>query len=392
MTWTRPADLRAQLQKLWDRGDILAALVTGDAQFPKRLALRAPTSAELTESFETARTWIGELQRMPHCRLEMREFRHRTFGANAIPCAAWIDTLDDAAALLGKRRELNGFMALINATRRQQPQLQPWLAQRPLKALELHDAWERLLGIVTWLRDHPRPNVYLRQVDLPGVHTKFIEAHRGVLAELLDLALPPEAIDPAYTGTGQFAARYGFRDKPLRIRFRVLDRAKRILPSKDATQDITLDADSFASLNPALSQVFITENETNFLAFPEVENSMVIFGAGYGFSLLAPAAWLARCRLYYWGDIDTHGFAILDQLRGVFSHAESLLMDRATLMAFQAQWGTEDKQTLRDLRRLRSDEQALYDDLRDNRIRKGLRLEQEQIGFDWVKGAVAGLQ
>ena len=37
---------------------------------------------------------------------------------------------------------------------------------------------------------NPRPNIYLRQVDLPGLHTKFIEAHRGVLAELLDLALP----------------------------------------------------------------------------------------------------------------------------------------------------------------------------------------------------------
>ena len=88
--------------------------------------------------------------------------------------------------------------------------------------------------------------------------------------------------------------------------------------------------------------------------------------------------------MYYWGDIDTHGFAILDQLRGQFAHVDSLLMDRATLNAHIAIWGVEDKPSLADLPRLTPDERALYDDLRDNRIRKGLRLEQEHIGFGWL--------
>ncbi|WP_354686748.1 DUF3322 domain-containing protein [Cupriavidus necator] len=391
MNWSRPADLRAQVQKLWDRGDILSALVCGDTLFPKRLTLRVPTSGELTEGFEAVRNWLGELKQMPHCRLEMREFRHRTFGTNMLPSAAWIDALDDAAALLGKRREIERFSALLAATRQLQPLLVPWLAQRPLRALELHDAWERLLEIVGWLQRHPRPGLYLRQVDLAGVHTKFIEAHRGVLAELLDLALAPEAIDRQYAGITQFAARYGFRDKPERIRFRILDRGNRMLPGDAPTHDVTLDANSFAALRPGVSRVFITENETNFLAFPEAADSLVIFGAGYGFGLLAKATWLSHCRLHYWGDIDTHGFAILDQLRSVFDHAESLMMDRTTLMAFEAQWGVEDNQTLRDLSRLRPEEQALYDDLRDNRIRKNLRLEQERVGFDWVREAVAGV-
>ncbi|CAN7146430.1 hypothetical protein D9M68_115170 [compost metagenome] len=391
MNWSHPADLRAQVQRLWDRGDILGALVSGDSLFPRRLTLRVPTSGELTESFEAVRNWLAELRQMSHCRLEMREFRHRTFGANMLPCAAWIDTLDDAAALLSKRREVERFTALLAGTRNAQPLLVPWLGQRPLRALELYDSWPRLLEIVGWLQRHPRPGVYLRQVDLPGVHTKFIEAHRGVLAELLDLALAPEAIDRQHAGMSQFASRYGFRDKPERIRFRMLDRANRALPGQAPTHDVTLDADSFAALRPGVSRVFMTENETNFLAFPEAADSLVIFGAGYGFSLLAKATWLSQCKLHYWGDIDTHGFAILDQLRSLFGHAESLLMDRATLMAFEAQWGVEDNQTLRDLSRLRPEEQAVYDDLRDNRIRAKLRLEQERVGFEWVREAVKRL-
>ena len=37
-------------------------------------------------------------------------------------------------------------------------------------------------------------------------------------------------------------------------------------------------------------------------------------------------------------------------------------------------------------------EHAVYDTLRDNRLRAGLRLEQERIGFGWVKQSLAALQ
>ena len=391
--WTRPTDLRAQVQKLWDRGEILAGLVSGEPLFPRRLALKPPTSAEMSEHFDAVRTWIAELREASFCRVEMREFKHRLFGANAVPDEAWIDTFDAAVALIGKRREATRFAALLETTRSSQPRLLDWLAKRPLRALALYDEWHRLLEIVAWLERHPRPGVYLRHVDIPGVHSKFIEAHRGVLAELLDAVLPPDAIDADASGVSQFARRYGFRDKPARIRFRILDGEQRFLPGGTG-QDITLDAASFALLEPQVTQVtrvFITENETNFLAFPEVPDSLLIFGAGYGFDMLAQAAWLSRRRIYYWGDIDTHGFAILDQLRRSFAHVASFLMDRPTLMAHQALWGSEPDQVVHDLPCLTVAERALFDELRDNRIRKNLRLEQEMIGFGLVRTALANL-
>ena len=116
---------------------------------------------------------------------------------------------------------------------------------------------------------------------------------------------------------------------------------------------------------------------------------MVVFGAGYGFEVLAGAQWLHRCAVHYWGDIDTHGFAILDQLRATLPHAQSLLMDRATLLAHADHWGEEPQPLLRNLPRLTAEEGALFDDLRDNRLRPRLRLEQERIGFGWVQQALA---
>lgn len=392
MNWTTPADLRAQLQKqkLWVRGEILASLVTNAPLFPKRLQLKRPASAEIADHFTEVRAWISALRSMTHCRVVMREFKHRLFGTNTIPEEAWIDTLEDALSLIGKQREAARFTMLVEATRQHQPELLDWLAKKPHAALALADEWHRLLAIVAWLKAHPRPGIYLRQVDILGIHSKFIELHRGVLGEWLDLVLLPEAVDFTASGVNQFARRYGFLDKPLCVRFRMLDQAHALLPEV-YERDIALDADSFARLNPKITRAFITENEINFLAFPEVKDGLILFGAGYGFEMLRKARWLEHCKIHYWGDIDTHGFAMLAQLRSAFPHTQSFLMDRATLLAFEAHWGAETKPTRRDLPRLTPAEQALYDDLRDNRLCKNLRLEQERIGFKWVKAALAAL-
>lgn len=388
MSWTSPDDLRAQLNRLWIGGELLAALAAGTEMFPRRLKLKGPTSAEMAGRFADVRAWIAHLRAMPQVRIEMREFSHRVLGNNAVPEEAWVDTLDQALTILGKQQEANRFRRLVSVTQQAQPALVAWLARRPLQALGLWREWPLLLDVVTWLQAHPRPGIYLRQMDLPGVHSKFVEAHRAVLSELLEIALPPGAIDRSVSGVSRFAQRHGFLDKPLRIRFRMLDQACRLL-AEGSREDVTLDAESFALLKPRVSKVFITENEVNFLAFPPVAGSLVVFGAGYGFDVLAQADWLADCRVFYWGDIDTHGFAILDQLRNRFSHVESFLMDRLTLMAFEPLWGEEAQQVIRDLPRLGPEEAMLYDDLRDNRLQRNLRLEQERVGFAWVEAAIS---
>ena len=391
MSWTTAKDMKAQLHRLWERGDLLRPLVTGETPFPRRLTLTGPSSTELAERFEAARNWITDLTAIPHIRIEWREIRHRILGTQRLPQSAWIDHLDDALAMIGKRPHAARFEALLAPTRARAPALLPWLTKRPLQAIELSDVWPRLLDIVTWIQATPRPGIYLRQIDLPGIHSKFMEAHRAVLAELLDLALPPEAIATDYQGINQFAPRYGFLAKPTRIRLRILDKQITPVPGLEFP-DLTLDATSFAKLDIPVRRVFITENETNFLAFPATASAIAIFGAGYGWDALAKAQWLRHCAIHYWGDIDTHGFAILDQLRNRFGHVASFLMDRPTLMAHEPLWGSETSQTTHDLANLTETEKTLYDDLRDNRIQANLRLEQELIGFEFVRAALATLE
>lgn len=388
MSWTTPADLRAQVQRLWDRGDLLRATVMDAVAWPLRLSLKSPGAADLSDRFESVRDWLHAIAGTPQVRIEWREWNHRIQGMQRLPAAVWLDTLQDALTFIGKARQARRFEDLWHQTVVAQPMLAAWLSRRPIQALDLADRWERLLAVVAWLQARPRPGVYLRQVDVPGVDSKFIEAHRSVLAELLDASLPPEVIDTGATGIAQFNRRFGFLDKPVRIRFRLLDPAQPSLPGCHAApgmlSDITLDAASFAALDLPVERVFVTENETNFLAFPAVAGSIAVFGAGYGWAALARAAWLGRCQLLYWGDIDTHGFAILDQLRGYFPGAASFLMDRETLLAHRPHWGEEPEPVRHGLSRLTSEEAAVYDDLRFDHHHPRLRLEQERVGFGWL--------
>jgi hypothetical protein len=387
MNWTRPPDLRAQVQRLWDSGRWLSTVAKDERLFPLRLSLKCPTSIEIAGQFAAVREWISELTKMQHVRIVMSERKHRVFGSNLIPAEAWIDSVDEATALIGKQRDLLRFSELIQQTREHQPPLLAWLSKRPLRALELYAEWARILAVVAWIHGNPRPNVYLRQVDIPGVHTKFIETHRGVLQELLDLVLPPDTIDSLANGTSRFTKRYGFRDKPSLIRFRMLDPSAALLKAGEL-QDISLDADSFSKLSTTVARVFIVENEINFLAFPQVHGGMVIFGAGYGFDVMRQATWLSDRSIYYWGDIDTHGFGILDQMRSILPTSKSFLMDRQTLVAHQSQWDSEPQPLLRDLPHLDDAESALFDDLRNNRMGMHVRLEQERVGFGWFENAL----
>ncbi len=61
MTWTGPKDVKAQLARLWDRGDLLRDSVTGHGRFPLRLSVKSPDSADITDRFNEVREWVAEL-------------------------------------------------------------------------------------------------------------------------------------------------------------------------------------------------------------------------------------------------------------------------------------------------------------------------------------------
>jgi hypothetical protein len=384
--WTTPADLRGQVQRHWDSGRLLAAAITGESLFPLELRLRGPDTRALSERFEEVRQWIRELESESRCQIEWREINHRLLGRNRVPARLVVPGEREALELIGKTGDAARFRALAGSTLERLPELGAWLARRPLTALEYAADWERTLAVLLWFRGHPRCGLYLRQLDIAGVDTKFIEGRKPLLAELLDIVLPPEALgDSGAAGQRNFEARYGLASKPSQVRFRILDGRLAI----QGLTDLAVPAREFAFLDLPVERVFITENEINGLAFPSVPGSLVIFGLGYGLDRLSEVRWLHDRGLHYWGDIDTYGFHILDRLRVRFPAAQSFLMDRETLLEHAPLWVRESNPYDGELPRLTSAERALYDDLRHNRLGESVRLEQERIPYGWLQRALA---
>jgi len=246
------------------------------------------------------------------------------------------------------------------------------------------DNWQHLLNICSYFKNHPRPDCYIRQLDITGVDSKFIEQHKGILNELLSQVLAEENYNTEIVGLSHhgFERRYGLRYDPPLIRLRILDTCLAL----HGLTDLTLTVDEFIQLNIAVKTVFIAENKINGLAFPGYPNAIVIFGLGYAVNLLVDAQCLVNKDLYYWGDIDTHGFAILSRLRHYYPQVKSLLMDQETLDKFMSLsvYESLEKSEQNALSHLTDEENNLYQQLQQSLI----RLEQERISFLYLQKAL----
>ncbi len=391
--WTTPDDVRDRLRKMWNSGRLMSAALSGETLFPYEWKIVRPKSVEWGERFDEVRRWIrnlssGSMDSVGYgYQVRWEEIDHRVLGKNRMPVRVVVPSLEDALRLIGKGRDLERFLARARDTLVRFPSLSGWLLDHPFVFESHGDDWDRILAVLSWFVRNPRPERYLRQLDIEGVDTKFIESRRGILGDLLDRLLPEESRDLRFTGAREFEGRFGLLSKPALLRFRILDPDLRI----QGLSDLSVPAREFSDLSLPVERVFITENEINGLAFPAVPGGIVLFGLGYALENLGQVEWLSRSDMFYWGDIDTHGMAMLDRLRGYFPRVQSFLMDRETLLAHRPLWGREPRPVKAQLSRLTDSERVLYDDLKDNRLGNGVRLEQERIPYHRVLEALSAL-
>lgn len=378
--WTTRVDVIARLRRRWDSGELLVAFAGGTALLPLDVPLRGPTARDVAADFTAVREWVQGWRASDGLRVEYQAVGGRVVGVNELPRRVWVDDWRRLWALLGVGRAVRLFTELLDDTHAVAPTLAEWMLEKPHEVLALAEEWRRIVETVLWIDSKADPGIYLRQVDLPGVDTKFIERHQKVLARLLDRQLDPSRIDfdcpPA-----DFIGRYGFRRKPRYVRFRWLDPAART----GGFTELTVRADELAAAPLPADTVLIVENETTYLALPPVPGAVAIFGGGYSLTRLDEVGWLVDRRVHYWGDIDTHGFAILDRLRSTFPHVESVLMDRETLLAHEEHWVQEKAPVVARLEHLRPVEKELYRDLVEDTFGVAVRLEQERIRYGVVE-------
>jgi hypothetical protein len=377
--------LKQKLLRHWHAKKLHQNYLQDSGLFPYQLKIKKVSSKVLLNNFQQIQKdfkTLSDFSKQKKYPLQYRPLATQKMGEQNIPDYFEL-TETQYLSWIGKTSHFQSFKKLATSLDKY-PKLAPLFYQKPFLLVEHKNQFKQLLTVVGWFIGHPNKCIYMRQISIANIDTKFIEKHKKILSLMLDCCLPKTQIKEQYTGLSHhgFEKRYGLNYEPNRIRFRLLDKSLSI----HGLTDLELTQEGFQQLQLKPKNIFITENKINGLTFPMLSQSVVIFGLGYGIKLLANTPWLKNANLYYWGDIDTHGFTILSQLRSVLPNIQSVFMDETTLLQYKNVWVQEDNQQRKTsrLNALTDEENQLYNKLIENHFGKNIRLEQELIPFDEV--------
>lgn len=251
------------------------------------------------------------------------------------------------------------------------------------RTVRLDDAdVEVVISAITWLNEHPDLREWTpRQLPIPEMHTKWLESQQSILRGLLGRDISTETrprltvahltyVDPEYLATGQ--------------------RRHDAWTTGDTHQPAYVP-----------QTVLIVENRDCRLWFPDAAGTIVVEGGGKAASsLLADVEWIrTAARVFYWGDIDADGYAILDHLRATFAASgirlESILMDATALTRFahlgvnRDKYGAALKPRSTSLRSLTTAENDAYAAVATTGNAAFRRIEQERIPIAEAHRALA---
>ena len=354
--------------------------------WPYVVALGKPTEKDVSADPALVRAWVQAwLEFFEPTWVRWVEVHWPRMGSQRVPTHLEIPSARALAAWIGQEQRFERACERYGRC----AVLWPGLADKPvlMRAFDVladysEPDFARLVQFVGWLFANPDSGHMLRQVPVPGVHTKWLDAKRRLLVTEWLAGLREQSTDEG------FHEICGLRSPPLRVRVRVLCPELRAVTS--GLCDVEAPLEELAKLPLSPERVLVVENLESGLALPDVLGCVAVLGLGNAVSLLSGLPWVADAEIVYWGDIDTHGFVILDRARATLGVLRSVLMDETTLLACRDLWVEEPVQTnARELVHLTAAERAVFEGLRTQRWAHHARLEQERIPWSRVLEALS---
>lgn len=336
-----------------------------------------PTEKEALQDLAAAKKWVQSWLNVNQ-NVQWCERQWSSIGKQKIPEKVLLTTKDEIADFAGKALLWECVKSrtheLANRWKdswsKSCPQYDDQMLRQAIKTTvakycDLSDEdWQVYLSVLEWFVTNQGQSIYPRQLPIRGVHGKWFENHRGVC-------------EPLYRAmVGQRA--FELSQVPTQVRVRFLD--GRLSPS--GLRDVSVVPNEFNDYAPLPKKVIICENLVSVVTLPDMPDTIAIHGRGYAVNALTEIEWLSDAQVYYWGDIDSNGFAILNRLRSYLPDVISIMMDAETLEVHRSLCVVEGSPNYSDLQYLNEAERSVLNRLLSGK--QALRLEQERIEWSYV--------
>jgi hypothetical protein len=306
------------------------------------VALDPPSTAEISARASDVSAWLIRWRKWAaqHPEVTLRSGTVRTkFGTQPVHTHLDIpDTLALAGLNLDTATHWQRARARWDQLRGQRPgqAVRPWLAR--IVDLDDYD-FSTLLAATTWFRAHPRSGLTVRSVPVPGMHTKWLARHRGMVLACLGTSINSNEftestgdVDPVEIPADELDA-LGLRALPREVGIILADPVLRAVVG--GLRQISAPVDELADLQIHPDAVLIVENKEPALAWSDTAGLVVIHSLGNHLDVLSRLSWIPHDRTWYWGDLDRHGFTLVSRARTMVPRLASLLMAPDDITAYQ---------------------------------------------------------
>lgn len=323
--------------------------------------------------------------------LEFEEIKTRNYGYQQKLKNILFENEEDYLSFIKKKAETKNLTTALEILKTQiflsDTELTDWALAHTQDLTadrsEETDFWKNICLCANWLHENQKSDLYIREIPL-SVHTKFIETNKALIHSFFST-----------DSSADFEAKHGLKQKPYLVRFRSLGEMPLTIGNLSISE-LSLPLQDFIQLDKSdclqhIQTILIVENEMVYLTFPQMKNTLCIWGHGFTVTMLKHCEWLHNYRILYFGDLDEHGFQILSDFRIHFPQTESFCMDMKTLQEF-AQFCCKGKALSGNSipQNLSNEERAVFNELRNNTKRN--RLEQERISVNYIQGKLQHLK
>ena len=387
-------DVFKLLEKLEENGTLYKPLVYEPDSFIMEIPIGAPykllSKQYKQDAFNSIFAWVDSWKFFSKSGIGEVEYTQKRIGTlrpSAVPTRLILHNIQGCFNYINKNGEMECFLKTYNRIKKFNPLLKKWVLREykmfryPCYKL---DDFERIADKIKETISADAPYIYKRELEIPGVDTKFFEKNIEAIREMYN----------TLHGTSLANAKELYKElhivKPPEdkefIPIRFLDTKYR----EDNISIVKIHYTELKQLSIRPRKVYIVENKETFYHFPKVANSVVIFGAGISVSgFLKDIPWIEEADdVYYWSDLDTNGFQMLNNMRKIYPKIHSFLMNTETIKLTK-QFAVED--TGSDFERFEhltpaEDECFIY--LKEKR----LRIEQEKIPWSYVVKSIENIK